>query len=112
MHHLEDPSWVEITRTVRQWELTARQLDGRDPRYPAAVQRIHGVLVAHPDACPDSLLPVAVTAEEAVVVLARAPLSAWWMPMPAVCACSPATHARNEAELIIQAAGRGTTPLT
>ncbi len=105
---------VELTRTVRQWELTARRLDGRAPSYPTAAHRVRGALLAHAhsNACRDSLITVPLTAEEAVVVLARAPLSAWWMPMPAVWACSPTVHAGNEAEVIIRAAGRGTTRLT
>ncbi len=97
---------VEMTRTIRQWLLTARRLDGRDPRYPDAAERVRGAILARRDALPDSRITVAFTMEEAAVVLARAPLSAWWMPMPPVRTLSAVDPAHAEAEAIIRAIGQ------
>ncbi len=94
---------VEITRTVRQWWLTARRLDGRDPGYPEAAERVRGAVLADTDVHPDTRITVPFTTEEATVVLVRAPLSAWWMPMPAAMGLAPLDEALAETEAIIRA---------
>lgn len=94
---------VEITRTIDQWWATARRLDQRYPGYPDAAQRIREKLQITRCAPLDPSLTVGFTVEEAAVVLARAPLSAWWMPAPPVSVMPPLEAAFAEAEDIIRA---------
>ena len=96
---------IEITRTIHQWRATAHRLDRRDPGYPEAAQRIHRMIAVKRSPSPDAPLTVGFSAEEAAVVLARAPLSAWWMPVPAIAVLRPVDRAITQAEEIIRAIG-------
>lgn len=101
---------VEITRTRRQWWVTARRLDGCHPGYRAAGERVRRALRVHADACTEGRVTVLFTEEEAAVILARAPLSAWWMPMPTAWLVAPVDAALAEAEAIIGAIVRAQRP--
>ncbi|MDP9367177.1 MAG: hypothetical protein M3Q03_02695 [Chloroflexota bacterium] len=94
---------VEISRTIPQWRATERQLGGRHPAYLEAAQRVRGMIATRPTAPLDTPLTVRFTLEEAAVILARAPLSAWWMPAPSVSVLPSVEAAFAEAEAIIRA---------
>ncbi len=93
---------VEIARTPCQWRATARRLDRRFPSYPEAAQRIRAKI--WDTCCRDghTLVSLTFNPEEAAVILARAPLSAWWMPASPVSLLPPREEAFVEAEEIIQ----------
>lgn len=101
---------VEITRTIDQWWATARRLDQRYPGYPEAAQRIREKIQITRCVPLDITPTVGFTVEEAAVVLARAPLSAWWMPAPPVSVIPPLEIAFAEAEEIIRAILRMSLP--
>ncbi len=110
LHRDEAALMVEITRTTDQWRVTACRLDQRHPGYPEAAQRIRAMIVVNRCAPPGTPLSLSFTAEEAAVVLARAPLSAWWMPASSVSLLTQLEAAFAEAEEIIRAIVRARQP--
>ena len=110
MHRDGATLMVEIRRTRRQWWVTARRLDGCHPGYRAAGEQVSRALQTHVNACTEARVTVQFTEEEAAVILARAPLSAWWMPMPTAWLVSPVDAAQAEAEAIIGAILRAQRP--
>ncbi|MDP9356041.1 MAG: hypothetical protein M3R02_12315 [Chloroflexota bacterium] len=71
-----------ITRTIRQWTATARQLERpttsiREHRLAA---RIRKAVAADPFAHPDQVVAVTVAPEEQATIEQVAPLTALWMP--------------------------------
>ncbi len=71
---------VELTRTLRQWWATARRLEHRKIGRPDLATRIRWAFPDDLHADPDTTVTVRFTEADKAVVLARAPLTAWWMP--------------------------------
>ncbi len=95
-----------ITRTIRQWTATARQLER--PTAPITeyrlAARIRKVIAADPFAHPDHVMAVTVVPEEQATIERMAPLTALWMPAAprAVALEQEARAAVAAAEAIIQ----------
>lgn len=71
---------MELTRTLRQWWATARRLEHRKIGRPDLAARIRWAFPDDPHADPDSRVTVRFSEADVAVVLAQAPLTAWWMP--------------------------------
>ena len=72
--------------------------------------RICEELLACPQASLDRKIMRSFSAEEVAVVMAWAPLTAWWMPMSPVWLLASVETALADAEAIIQAIVRAHTP--
>ena len=94
---------AEITRTLCQWQVTAYRLDRGDHHDLDTVGRIREEALADVQTPLDHRITFSCTAEEAAMVLAQAPLSAWRMPMSAIWLVASVEGALAEAEAIIQA---------
>lgn len=72
---------VELTRTICQWQATARRLALRDPGRPDLAEQILHACSPDPHAHPDTPVSVQFSPKDAALIAARAPLGAWWMPV-------------------------------
>ena len=71
---------VDLTRTICQWQATARRVAQRDPGRADLAAQIQQAISASPQAHPDTPVTVWCSSEDAALIAARAPLGAWWMP--------------------------------
>ncbi len=94
---------VELTRTICQWQATARRLAERDPGRPDLAEHIRQAVAVDPQAHPDTPVTVQFTPEDGALITARAPLGAWWMPAAPRWSLEP-PRKRNEAGEAVAAA--------
>ncbi len=71
---------IELTRTLRQWWATARRLEHRKIGRPDLAARIRWAFPDDSHTHPDTKVTVSFSEADVAVVLAQAPLTAWWMP--------------------------------
>ena len=99
---------IALTRTLRQWWVTARRLEHREIGRHDLADQIRWTFPADPNAPPHTPVTVSLLAEDAAVIELHAPLDVWWMPtvpdwMGSPTTTNPSTDAVAAAEAIIAA---------
>ncbi len=91
---------VELTRTICQWQATARRPAQRDPGRSDLAKRILEACPADPQAHPDTPVTMRFTAGDGALITARAPLGVWWMLTAPRWALAPRRERDEAAEVV------------